>query len=113
MLALDDTDPEIRIRAAVALERLGVPNRIISQIESGTASNEAMEILTKFGLAGARELLAEQLAHPSVTVRSTVIAAIMQAGRRDLALELIHTSTHDSEPEIRGAAFDALRNLGV
>lgn len=113
MLALDDTDPEIRIRAAVALERLGVPNRIISQIESGTASSEAMEILTKFGLAGARELLAEQLAHPSVTVRSTVIAAIMQAGRRDLALELIHTSTHDSEAEIRGAAFDALRKLSV
>jgi HEAT repeat protein len=113
MLALDDTDPEIRIRAAVALERLGVPNRIISQIESGTASSEAMEILTKFGLAGARELLAEQLAHPSATVRSTVISAIMQAGRRDLGLELIHVATHDAEADIRGAAFDALRNLGI
>ncbi len=113
MLALDDTDPEIRIRAAVALERLGVPNRIISQIESGTASTEAMEILTKFGLAGARELLAEQLAHPSTMVRQTVITAIMQAGRRDLAIELIHVATHDAEPEIRAEAYNALRHLGI
>jgi HEAT repeat protein len=113
MLALDDTDPEIRIRAAVALERLGVPNRIIGQIESGTASGEAMEILTKFGLAGARELLAEQLAHSSPFVRATIISAIQQAGRRDLSNELIHSSLEDPDPEIRAAAFDALRNLGV
>jgi HEAT repeat protein len=113
MLALDDTDPEIRIRAAVALERLGVPNRIISQIESGTASGEAIEILTKFGLAGARELLAEQLAHRSAFVRATVISAIVQAGRRDLSIELIHTAVHDPDPEIRAAAYDALRTLGV
>jgi HEAT repeat protein len=113
MLALDDTDPEIRIRAAVALERLGVPNRIISQIESGTASNEAMEILTKFGLAGARELLAEQLAHRSALVRSTVITAIMQAGRRDLAPDLIQVAAQDPDAEIRAAAFHALRNLGA
>jgi HEAT repeat protein len=113
MLALDDTDPEIRIRAAVALERLGVPNRIIGQIESGTASTEAMEILTKFGLAGARELLAEQLAHRSPLVRSTIIGAIIQAGRRDLSQELIHTGTHDTEPEIRAAAYAALRKLGI
>lgn len=113
MLALDDTDPEIRIRAAVALERLGVPNRIIGQIESGTASGEAMEILTKFGLAGARELLAEQLAHPSPLVRATVISAILQAGRRDLSNELIHTALEDTEPEIRGAAFEALRTMGI
>jgi HEAT repeat protein len=42
-----------------------------------------------------------------------VISAITQAGRRDLGLELIHVSTTDPEAEIRGAAFDALRNLGV
>ncbi|MEP7327032.1 MAG: HEAT repeat domain-containing protein [Gemmatimonadota bacterium] len=113
MLALDDTDPEIRIRAAVALERLGIPNRIISQIEAGTASNEAIETLTKFGLAGARELLAEQLQHRSSNVREAVINAILQAGRRDLALELIHTALNDEEPELRALAFEALRNLGI
>lgn len=113
MLALDDTDPEIRIRAAVALERLGIPNRIISQIEAGTASNEVINTLTKFGLAGARELLAEQLQHGSPNVREAVINAILQAGRRDLALELIHAALNDPEPELRVLAFDALRNLGA
>jgi HEAT repeat protein len=113
MLALDDTDPEIRMRAAVALERLGVPNRIISQIAAGTESTAATETLTKFGLAGARELLAEQLQHPSVLVRQAVIGAIQQASRRDLSNEVISTALHDADPEIRALAFDALRNLGA
>ena len=113
MLALDDSDPEIRIRAAVALERLGVPNRIISQIESGTASREAIDTLTKFGLAGARELLAEHLQHRSATVRSAVLDAIEHAGRRDLSADLIHTALSDEDATIRERAFDVMRNLGL
>lgn len=113
MLALDDTDPEIRIRAAVALERLGVPNRLIDQIESGTAAPEVAEVLTKFGLAGARELLAEQLQHPSARVRQAVIGAIQRAGRRDLAPELAQVARGDAEAELRALAFDTLRHLGA
>ncbi|MGE0351852.1 MAG: HEAT repeat domain-containing protein [Gemmatimonadales bacterium] len=113
MLALDDTDPEIRIRAAVALERLGVPNRIIGQIEAGSSSREAIDILTKFGLAGARELLAEQLQHHSPLVREVIINAIQQAGRRDLGQELVLTALEDQDAGIRALAFEALRNLGL
>ena len=113
MLALDDSDPEIRIRAAVALERLGVPNRLIGQIETGTASSEAAEVLTKFGLAGARELLAEQLLHPSPLVRRAVIEAVQRAGRRDLASELIASRPARRRSRPAGHAFDTLRHLGA
>jgi len=113
LLALDDPDPEIRIRAAVALERLDVPARLIADIERGDHSREAVQTLTRFGNAGARELLAEGLAHPSGTVRTAMLEAISRAGRRDLGAELIHVAGADPEPALRAAAFDALRTLGL
>lgn len=111
MLALDDADPEIRIRAAVALERLGVPERIIAQIEGGSTSPEATEILVKFGLAGAREFLAEQLMHPSRTVREAVVKAIHRSQRHDLAPELMQLAASDPVPELRAQTFDILRQF--
>jgi HEAT repeat protein len=113
LLALDDTDPEIRIRAAVALERLGVPARLIATIERGEHASEATETLARFGNAGARELLAEGLAHPAAPVRTAMIEAIQRAGRRDLGPELVGVARGDVEPGLRASAFDVLRTLGV
>lgn len=113
LLALDDSDPEIRIRAAVALERLGVPGRMIEAIERGEHIAEATETLARFGHAGARELLAEGLAHPAAPVRTAMIEAIRRAGRRDLAPELVEIARRDADPALRADAFDVLRSLGV
>ncbi len=113
LLALDDTDPEIRIRAAVALERLGVPGRLIAAIERNENASEATETLARFGNAGARELLAEGLAHDAAPVRAAMVEAIRRAGRRDLAAELVHVARADGEAGLRAASFDVLRALGV
>jgi HEAT repeat protein len=113
LLALDDTDPEIRIRAAVALERLGVPARLISAIEAGEGAAEATETLARFGSAGARELLAEGLAHPAAPVRAAMLEAVQRAGRRDLAAELVQVARTDADPALRAAGFDVLRTLGI
>ena len=111
LVALDDPDPELRIRAAVALERLGVPARTVTMIEENDRPEEAREVLTKFAMAGARELLAELLLHPSSAVRLAVVAAIRRTGRRDLSRELINAA-RDANPTVRAAAFDTLRTLG-
>jgi HEAT repeat protein len=112
IVALDDPDPEIRIRAAVALERLGVPGRLVTLIEQGQATTDTADLLTKLGVAGARELLAELLHHPSSAVRSAVVGAIRGAGRKDLSAELIDRACGDSDPGIRAASLDALHALG-
>ena len=112
-VALDDPDPEIRIRAAVALERLGVPARLMSEIERGQDGPETERTLTKFGVAGASELLAEHLHHGSSKVRRAVIGAIRRAERQDLAPELIERVVTDSDPMVRAEALEALRTLGA
>ena len=113
LLALGDPDPEIRIRAAVALERLGVPGRIISQIADGTARPEARDMLARFGAAGAREFLAEQLHHDSPRVRLAVVDAISIAGRHDLPTELIEAARQDPDGSVRARSLEVLRGFGV
>lgn len=113
IVALDDPDPEIRIRAAVALERLGLPGRLVTLIEQGEATVDTTALLTKLGVAGARELLAELLHHSSSPVRVAVIGAIRDAERKDLTAELIERASHDRDPGIRAAALDGLHALGA
>lgn len=113
LVALDDVDPEIRIRAAVSLERLGVPARIIAQISAGTPPADAEETLVRFAVAGAKEMLAEQLDNPSAAVRVTVVNAARRAGRRELEPDLAVTARRDADPVVRAAAIEALRALSA
>lgn len=113
MVALDDPDPEIRIRAATALERLGVPAGLVRAIELDEATPDTEAMLTKFGVAGARELLAEHLGHQEPRVRRAMIGAIRRADRKDLALELIECVQQDTDPTVRAEGLEALHDLGA
>ena len=113
LVALDDSDPEIRARAAVALERLGVPDNLVRMIVTGEGVPEAAKILAKIARAGARELLGELVRHRSPEVRAVVVTALQRSGRTDLAPELITIASSDEEPALRGLALDTLRALRV
>lgn len=113
LTALDDPNPEIRIRAAVGLERLGLPVTLVGRIVRGDGVPEATETLGRFAAAGARELLAELLLHPALPVRAAVVAASRRSGRGDLAPELAERARRDPEPTLRAAAFDALAAIGA
>ncbi len=113
LVALDDPDSEIRTRAAVALERLGVPDNLVRMIESGERVPEAYETLVKLATTGAREFLAGLVQHPSRQVRAAVVTAIGRAQRRDLADDIIQIASSDSEPSLRTLAFGTLRSLGL
>ena len=66
-----------------------------------------METLVKFASAGARELLAELLLHPSLEVRAAVVSAIRHAARRDLARR-----AHRGRPAGRGTGAPGRRLRG-
>ena len=112
LVALDDPDPELRMRAAVGLERLGVPGRTVTMIEQDDRPDEANRMLAKLATAGACEMLAELLIHPSGKVRRAVVAAIRRTARQDLGPELIAVARKDEDPALRAAAFDTLRAHG-
>jgi HEAT repeat protein len=113
LVALDDPDSEIRARAAVALERLGVPDHLVRMIDSGERVPEATETLVKFATTGAREFLAELAQHGSSQVRSAVVTAIYRAERRDLADELLRIASADPDGSVRAQAFTTLRSLKI
>jgi len=113
LVALDDPDSEIRTRAGVALERLGLPDTLVRMIESGERVPEAYDTLVKLATTGAREFLAELVSHPSTQVRAAVVTAIGRAQRRDLAAEVITIASGDIEPSLRTLAFGTLRSLGL
>jgi HEAT repeat protein len=111
LIALGDPNPEIRQRAAVSLERLGVPARLLQSIEQNDGADQAAATLVRLAGAGTRELLVELLLHPSPVVRENVISAIRAAERADLGPELAQIAAGDADPRLRTLAFDALREL--
>jgi HEAT repeat protein len=113
LIALDDADREIRMRAAAALERLGLPHNLVRMIESGERVPEAMQTLVKFAAAGPREFLSELTLHDSRQVRSALVTAAEQTLRRDLADDLVRMAANDPEAALRGQALTALRSLGI
>jgi HEAT repeat protein len=113
LIALDDADPEIRMRAAAALERLGMPDNLVRMIESGERVPDAMQTLVKFAAAGPREFLSGLAQHDSRLVRSALLTAAEHTGRRDLADDLVRMASNDSDSALRGQALTALRSLGI
>ncbi|HJR15552.1 MAG TPA: HEAT repeat domain-containing protein, partial [Gemmatimonadales bacterium] len=112
LLALDDSDAEIRARAAVALERLGVTDTLVRMLETGGTAPEAHEILVKFAAAGAREFLAELTQNPSSEVRSAAVTAIGRAQRPDLSDALIQMAGADRDAQLRAQALSVLGSFG-
>jgi HEAT repeat protein len=113
LVALDDPDPEIRQRAAISLERLGLPATLIPTIESGDQEGKAFGTLSRIVSVGTRELVAEFLLHPSALVREAVIGVVRQARRSDVSAELIRVASGDTESSLRVLALDTLRTLRV
>ena len=113
LVALDDPDSEIRVRAAVALERLRVPDHLVRMIESDDRATDASNTLVKFASSGTHEFLAHLARHPSPPVREAVVIAAHRAERADLVNELIQIALGDAEAPLRALAFSALRSMGL
>jgi HEAT repeat protein len=111
LVALNDSDADIRSRAATALERLGVPGNLAKLVESSHESGEAAHTLVRLSAGGARELLVELLQHRSMKVRRAGITAIRSGHRTDLIPELMQSASADSDPVLRTLSFQALQAL--
>lgn len=111
--ALEDTNPEVRLRAALALERLGRLEAAFAALDSGDpAVVEAARIkLIAVGRAGLSERFIRHLTDPIERVRANICHVLGAAGERRHAQQLA-ARLGDESREVRLAAIGALGDLG-
>jgi HEAT repeat protein len=108
-LALEDTDTEVRARAAMTLERLGDLDRLLERAGEGDVA--AREKLVVAGQAGVVEILIDALSHDSPRTRYAVAEILGEVSHAAVTAALIQRLTDEEAPPIRAEVVRALSNL--
>ncbi len=110
--ALRDPSPEIRRRAAVALERIGFLNRSINEIASPDRIKQrtAHRVLVEMGRAGLVESILAYLDHENFRVRSRIVDVLAEVGD-DRATASIQAHISDPMWPVRARAIEAIARL--
>lgn len=111
--ALSDSNPEVRRRAALALERLGALEEAFADLVSPEPDKElaARTRLIAVGRAGLSERLARHLDDKNVFMRERIASLLGPVGDSGHAIDLLRRLEDDSE-EVRFAAIESLGDLG-
>lgn len=110
--ALRDESPEVRGRAAIALQRIGVLDQ--RALELGQDNREVAErahrTLVEMGRAGLIESMLSYLEHPSFRVRARMAAVLGDVGHRH-AIPAVAVLLRDQAWPVRVRAVEALAKL--
>lgn len=111
--ALSDSNPEVRRRAALALERLGALEDAFADLVSPDPNKElaARSRLIAVGRAGLSERLARHLDDNDVFMRERIASLLGPVGDPGHATDLLRRLEDESE-EVRFAAIESLGDLG-
>lgn len=112
--ALSDTSPEVRRRAALALERLGKLEEAFTNLQSADPDLEAQARarLIAVGRAGLSERLARHLDDDNVFMRERIASLMGPVGDPKHAPDLLRR-LEDTSDEVRFAAIESLGDLGA
>ena len=105
-MALDDPDVEVRARAALTLERLGVLDELVERL-SGVDPSARAKLLAA-GLAGVVEVLVGALAHPDARVRFIITEILGEVRHPSVAAALVVRLDAEPDTRIVGATVHAL-----
>jgi HEAT repeat protein len=116
IVALHDSNSDVRSRAAEALGKIGDPRAVepLIAILRDSISNvrwSAVEALENIGDSRAIEPLLIALCDPDLTVRLHAAKALGTIGD-ECVVESLITALHDWHPEVRGSAASALGKIG-
>ena len=111
--ALSDSNPEVRRRAALALERLGALEDAFVDLVSPEPDKElaARTRLIAVGRAGLSERLARHLDADDVFMRERIASLLGPVGDAGHSIDLLRRLDDTSE-EVRFAAIESLGDLG-
>ena len=110
--ALRDPNPEVRRRAALALERVGYLEGIVARLaaEDRSTRTRAYASLIEVGQVGLVESVASYVHHASFEVRAIAARACGELGAKRTAPILL-TAIHDEAWPVRAAVCSALGQL--
>jgi HEAT repeat protein len=108
-LALEDSDVEVRSRAAMTLERLGDLDKLLHRAGEGDVA--AREKLLIAGQAGVVEILIDALSAESPRVRYAVTEILGEVSHDAVTAALIQRLTEEQAAPIRAEVVRALANL--
>jgi HEAT repeat protein len=110
--ALSDPSPEVRKRAALALDRIGYVEARIEQLakEPLQADSANLAFLRSLASAGVLQTLASYTIHPSARIRAHLAELLGAFGTDTQASELVRL-LEDEAWIVRAAAAEALGNL--
>lgn len=110
--ALRDPSPEVRKRAAVALQRIGVLDVRVADLakRDRTAAERAMRTLVEMGRAGLIESILAHLEHPALRVRSRITEILGRVGD-PYALPALQPLLADPEWPVRVRAVEAIGRI--
>lgn len=111
-LALRDDSAEVRGRAAVALQRIGVLDHRVEELgsEDRTIAERAHRTLVEMGRAGLIESILSYLEHPSFRIRSRMADVLGEVGDRHAVPALVPLLS-DLEWPVRVRTLEALAKL--
>jgi HEAT repeat protein len=107
--ALDDPDAEVRQRAAMTLERLGVLDALLERAGDGDVA--AREKLVVAGQAGVVEILVEALSKPNPRVRYSVAEILGEVRHPSVSNALIARLQHEEAVPIVAELLRSLARL--
>jgi len=112
--ALHDVNPEVKRRAALALERVGFLSRIIDGLaaEDAATSHRAYRDLLKLGSAGLIDSIAGYLHHASFEVRAQIATACGELAMARTG-PLLVSALDDGDWPVRAALAQAIGRLRV
>jgi HEAT repeat protein len=111
--ALEDEDPEVRKRAAMALERTGYVEKIIDEYGRPEFRRDLRKILLLIAEAGVIESLSQKLATPNKTLTKRIVRLFGEARVRAAAAPLLELLLTASEWSIRARIIESLGKIGA
>lgn len=110
--ALNDTNPEVQRRAALALERLGYLDGVVERLASDDrrVRTSAYAALLQVGRAGLVDGIVGRIGHPSMQVRTAIARACGEL-RTDRARDALIGALGDPAWPVRAAVCESIGQL--
>lgn len=113
LIALEDDDPEVRKRSAMALDRIGYVEKIIKEYGKGAYKADLRKILFLVARAGVIQSISEALVTSEGDLKKRMVRLLGEAETKEASGPLLELLTHTSEWKLKSRIIESLARIGA